>query len=85
MSTTLPAFTPLEDSLWLTLYARALDDRRPHPILADAMADQIVNKVDYDFGQLHRHQPHPQRRSASKEARPGGLGVPGPASGRGRA
>ena len=53
MSTTLPAFTPLEDSLWLTLYARALDDRRPHPILADAMADQIVNKVDYDFGQLH--------------------------------
>lgn len=53
MSTTLPAFTPLEDSLWLTLYARALDNRRPHPILADAMADQIVDKVDYDFGQLH--------------------------------
>ena len=53
MSTTLPAFTPLEDSLWLTLYARALDNRRPHPILADAMADQIVHKADYDFGQLH--------------------------------
>jgi O-methyltransferase involved in polyketide biosynthesis len=53
MSTTLPVFTPLEDSLWLTLYARALDNRRPHPILADAMADQIVHKADYDFGQLH--------------------------------
>jgi O-methyltransferase involved in polyketide biosynthesis len=53
MSTMLPAFTPLEDSLWLTLYARALDNRRQHPILADAMADQIVDKVDYDFGQLH--------------------------------
>ena len=53
MSTTLPAFTPLEDSLWLTLYARVLDNRRPHPILADAMADQIVHKADYDFGQLH--------------------------------
>ena len=24
MTTTLPTFTPLEDSLWLTLYARAL-------------------------------------------------------------
>jgi O-methyltransferase involved in polyketide biosynthesis len=53
MSTTLPVFTPLEDSLWLTLYARALDNRRPHPILADAISDQLVHEVDYDFGQLH--------------------------------
>jgi O-methyltransferase involved in polyketide biosynthesis len=52
MSVTLPAFTPLEDSLFLTLYARALDHRRPHPILGDATADQIVRTVDYDFGQL---------------------------------
>jgi O-methyltransferase involved in polyketide biosynthesis len=52
MATTLPTFTPLEDSLWLTLYARALDNRRPRPILGDAVADQIVHKVDYDFGQL---------------------------------
>jgi O-methyltransferase involved in polyketide biosynthesis len=49
----LPTFTPLEDSLFLTLYARALDDRRSHPILRDALADQIVNRLDYDFGQLH--------------------------------
>jgi len=53
MSTTLPALTPLEDSLFLTLYARALDNRRPQPILGDAMADQIVRTLDYDFGQLH--------------------------------
>ena len=53
MTTTLPTFTPLEDSLWLTLYARALDNRRPHPILGDATADQIVGTADYDFGQLH--------------------------------
>jgi O-methyltransferase involved in polyketide biosynthesis len=53
MSTTLPTFTPLEDSLFLTLYARALDNRRPNPILGDAMADQIVRSIDYDFGQLH--------------------------------
>jgi O-methyltransferase involved in polyketide biosynthesis len=52
MSVTLPAFTPLEDSLFLTLYARALDNRRPYPILGDATADQIVRTVDYDFGQL---------------------------------
>jgi len=53
MAVTLPAFTPLEDSLFLTLYARALDNRRPHPILGDAVADQLVDKLDYDFGQLH--------------------------------
>jgi O-methyltransferase involved in polyketide biosynthesis len=53
MSTTLPAFTPLEESLFLTLYARALDHRRPHPILGDATADQIVHTTDYGYGQLH--------------------------------
>jgi O-methyltransferase involved in polyketide biosynthesis len=53
MANTLPTFTPLEDSLFLTLYARALDNRRPHPILGDATADQIVRTLDYDFGQFH--------------------------------
>jgi O-methyltransferase involved in polyketide biosynthesis len=53
MAITLPAFTPLEDSLFLTLYARALDHRRPKPILGDAAADQIVRTLDYDYKQLH--------------------------------
>jgi O-methyltransferase involved in polyketide biosynthesis len=52
MAITLPTFTPLEDSLFLTLYGRAADNRRPHPILGDATADQIVRTADYDFGQL---------------------------------
>jgi hypothetical protein len=52
IAVTLPAFTALEESLFLTLYARALDNRAPHPILA-AMADELVHKLDYDFGQLH--------------------------------
>ena len=52
MSVTLPTFTPLEDSLFLTLYARALDNRRPHRILGDATADQIVRTVDYDYDNL---------------------------------
>ena len=49
MTITLPAFTPLEDSLFLTLCARALDNRSAHPILADAMADEIVRTLDYDY------------------------------------
>ena len=52
MATTLPTFTPLEDSLWLTLCARALDNRRPHPMLGDATADQIVRTLDYDYRQF---------------------------------
>jgi O-methyltransferase involved in polyketide biosynthesis len=52
MSVTLPTFTPLEESLFLTLYARAADTRRRHPILGDATADQIVRTADYDVGQL---------------------------------
>jgi O-methyltransferase involved in polyketide biosynthesis len=48
MDITLPAFTPIEESLFLTLCGRALDHRSPRPILGDAMADEIVRKLDYD-------------------------------------
>jgi hypothetical protein len=48
MGITLPAFTPIQESLFLTLCGRALDYRSPHPILADTMADEIVRKLDYD-------------------------------------
>jgi O-methyltransferase involved in polyketide biosynthesis len=53
MAITFPAFTPVQDSLWLTLYGRAIDNRSPNPILGDKMADEIVRKVDYDFEKLH--------------------------------
>ena len=53
MSVTLPTFTPLENSLWLTLCARALDNRSAHPILGDAAADEIVRTLDYDYGTLN--------------------------------
>jgi O-methyltransferase involved in polyketide biosynthesis len=53
MTITLPTFTPLEDSLWLTLCGRALDNRSPHPILGDASADQIVRTLEYDTDRLH--------------------------------
>ena len=52
MAITLPAFTPVEDSLFLTLYSRALDNRLSKPILSDATADEIVRKLDYDFEQF---------------------------------
>ena len=53
MAATLPAFTPVEDSLFLTLCCRALDYRSPRPVLGDAMADEIVRTLDYDHASLH--------------------------------
>ncbi|MEV4115174.1 class I SAM-dependent methyltransferase [Nonomuraea sp. NPDC049695] len=44
--------TPLQASLWLTLCGRALDNRLPHPILGDKMADEVVRKVGYDYKKL---------------------------------
>jgi O-methyltransferase involved in polyketide biosynthesis len=52
MGTTLPTFTPVEDSLFLTLYCVALDNRLPKPVLSDAMADEIVRELDYPFEQF---------------------------------
>ena len=53
MVTTLPALSPIEDSLFLTLCCRALDNRSQQPILGDAMADEIVRELDYDYERLH--------------------------------
>jgi O-methyltransferase involved in polyketide biosynthesis len=36
-------------TMLVTLYAKALDYRSPHPILNDERADQIVDMIDYDF------------------------------------
>jgi O-methyltransferase involved in polyketide biosynthesis len=48
MSITLPVFTPVQESLFLTQCGRAIDSRSPHPILADMMAGDIVAKLGYD-------------------------------------
>jgi O-methyltransferase involved in polyketide biosynthesis len=53
MTTTLPTFTRLENSLWLTLCGRALDNRSANPILGDETADQLVRTLDYDYRQLN--------------------------------
>ena len=52
MGVTLPTFTAVEDSLLLTLYCRALDNRLPKPVLSDTTADEVVRELDYDFEQF---------------------------------
>lgn len=44
--------TPVEQTAFLTLYARALDSRWPRPILGDTLADGVTRAVDYDFAGL---------------------------------
>ncbi len=41
--------SPIEQTAFLTEYARALDSRWTEPILGDALADEVVGKIDYDF------------------------------------
>jgi O-methyltransferase involved in polyketide biosynthesis len=42
--------TAVEQTAFLTLYARALDSRWPRPILGDMLADEVVGGIDYNFG-----------------------------------
>lgn len=52
MSIAVADFTPVEQTAFLTQYARALDSRRQRPILGDTLADEIVAQIDYDFAGL---------------------------------
>jgi O-methyltransferase involved in polyketide biosynthesis len=52
MTTKLHSLTPVQETLFLTLYGRALDSRASHPILGDSMANEIAGNVDYDFTKL---------------------------------
>jgi hypothetical protein len=53
MALTLPAFPPLQASLWRTLCGRTLDNRSSHRILGDETADEIVRRTGYDYQALH--------------------------------
>jgi len=44
--------SPIEQTAFLTEYARALDSRWPKPILGDTLADEVVGKIDYDLAGL---------------------------------
>jgi O-methyltransferase involved in polyketide biosynthesis len=43
---------PVEQTAFLTLYARALDSRCQRPILHDSLADDVAGKLNYDFDGL---------------------------------
>jgi O-methyltransferase involved in polyketide biosynthesis len=49
MGITTTELTPIEETAFLTVYARALDSRWTRPILNDTLADDVVGKIDYDF------------------------------------
>lgn len=59
----LPALTPAQESLFLTLGGRALDSRLPRPFLGDATADEILGRTGYDLAAL------PPLRSRSPDTR----------------
>jgi O-methyltransferase involved in polyketide biosynthesis len=44
--------TPVERTALLTLHARAVDSRCPRPILADGLAVEVAERLDYDFDAL---------------------------------
>lgn len=45
--------TKVQETLLITLYAKAIDNRSKNPILYDAKADQMVGMIDYDFTKLN--------------------------------
>ena len=49
MGVQVSGLAPVEETAFLTQYARALDSRSPHPILGDTLADDVVRAIDYDF------------------------------------
>ncbi|MEU6580582.1 class I SAM-dependent methyltransferase [Nocardia sp. NPDC046763] len=50
METTFSSLTPAQESLFLTLYLRALDCAARNPILGDTVSAEIAENIDYDFG-----------------------------------
>lgn len=49
MGVTLPALTPAQESLFLTLAGRAFDSRLPRPFLGDPLADDILAVTGYEL------------------------------------
>lgn len=52
MKITVDGLAPVEQTAFLTLYARALDSRCQRPILGDNSADDVAGKLEYDFDAL---------------------------------
>ncbi|NUR92306.1 MAG: class I SAM-dependent methyltransferase [Nonomuraea sp.] len=48
MATALPALTPVEETLYVTLAGRALDSRSRFSVLGDTLSDEIALKIGYN-------------------------------------
>ena len=46
-------FTGEKETLLISLYAKALDNRSRHSILHEEKADEIAKTIDYDFETLN--------------------------------
>jgi len=46
------SLTKEKETLLITLYAKAFDNRSKHPILHDTKADEIAAQIEYDFAKL---------------------------------
>jgi O-methyltransferase involved in polyketide biosynthesis len=46
------SLTEEKETLLITLYAKAFDNRSKHPILHDTKADEIASQIEYDFAKL---------------------------------
>lgn len=44
----------VSETLMITLYARAIETQRPHGILKDPKAVELIEKLDYDFSKYDR-------------------------------
>ncbi|GAA3566508.1 class I SAM-dependent methyltransferase [Nonomuraea rosea] len=47
-----PKLGLIQETLLLTLHAKALDARRPSPILGDTLSAELAGTIDYDFAKL---------------------------------
>ncbi len=45
-------FSQEKETMLITLYARALQSRSPHPVLRDTWAEEAIHRVDYDFAKF---------------------------------
>jgi O-methyltransferase involved in polyketide biosynthesis len=47
---------PVEETLLLTLYLKALDSKLPVPMLGDTLSAELVDQIEYDFTKLKVNQ-----------------------------
>ncbi|MGV9802745.1 class I SAM-dependent methyltransferase [Mycobacterium sp. NPDC003449] len=45
-------FTGAQETTLATLYGKAMESRRPDSVLRDTVADNALQRIDYDFGRL---------------------------------